>query len=60
MDSLPFMWLVSCTFDSAIRIPTVTKNDFLLGSHRRGARTPRPRPVPTQRHSAEWRRDVDV
>lgn len=37
MDSLPFMWLVSCTFDSSIRIPTVTKNDFLLGSRRRGA-----------------------
>lgn len=53
MDSLPFMWLVSCTFDSSIRIPTVTKNDFLLGSRRRGARTPRPRPVPTRPRSVE-------
>ena len=48
MDSLPFMELVSCTFDSSIRIPTVIKNDFLLGSCRRETCTPRPRPVPTQ------------
>lgn len=36
MDSLPFMWPLSCTFDSSIRIPTVIKNDFILGSYRRG------------------------